>query len=156
MSEHAAKDALWALLQEAISKMRSESIPLDRLRGIAFFSTESDALLISLSSFDTASRAVTEIPNFSLRFGSEAAARVVLQFAYQYFQRIESVEYQQAVLEDLWSDLVSEIVRVPSFDRASRLIARTWRNGSFSLMRRFVQSRSHTRDTRSPNRAAVA
>ena len=46
-------------------------------------------------------------------------------------------------------------VRVPSFDRASRLIARTWRNGSFSLMRRFVQSRSHTRDTRSPNRAAV-
>ena len=69
MSEHAAKDALWALLQEAISKMRSESIPLDRLRGIAFFSTERDA------------RAVTEIPNFSLRFGSEAAARVVLKFA---------------------------------------------------------------------------
>jgi hypothetical protein len=57
---------------------------------------------------------------------------VLLQFAYQYFKRVDIVEYQEAVFEVLWCDFIAEIqdaywvvrgvANVRNFDSESHLI----------------------------------
>lgn len=130
--ETAAKDAIRALLGEVTSTMLTKSVPLDKLRGIALFDPERDAILTSLRSFDAARQTVTDIPHFVGRFGAEAATRIVLQFAYQYFQRVDSIQFQEAAFETLWCDFTAEIqdsywvvrgvANVRNFDSENHLI----------------------------------
>jgi hypothetical protein len=79
-----AKEAVRELLEEVVA----DNPALDQRRGIAFFDTERDAVITSLGAFDQAKHAVTNIPNFIGRFGTEAGDRIVLQFVYQYFSRL--------------------------------------------------------------------
>jgi len=84
-------------------------VPIERLRGIALFDPERDALLTSLSSFETARQAVIGTPNFSGRFGTEEGLRILLQFAYQYFKRIDFIEFRDEVFNALWCDFAAEL-----------------------------------------------
>ena len=99
--ETVAKSAIRTLLEDVVSTMLTKSMPLDKLRGIALFDPERDAVVSSLSSFDAARQSVTDIPNFIGRFGTEAATRIVLQFGYQYFKRVDSIQFQEAAFEGL-------------------------------------------------------
>jgi hypothetical protein len=107
--ETVAKSAIRTLLEDVVSTMLTKSMPLDKLRGIALFDPERDAVVSSLSSFDAARQSVTDIPNFIGRFGTEAATRIVLQFGYQYFKRVDSIQFQEAAFEGLWCDFTAEI-----------------------------------------------
>jgi hypothetical protein len=62
--ETVAKSAIRTLLEDVVSTMLTKSMPLDKLRGIALFDPERDAVVSSLSSFDAARQSVTDIPNF--------------------------------------------------------------------------------------------
>src|SRR5258708_35181299 len=98
VTEIAAKNEVRTLIEEAISMSVATGLPLDKLRGLALFNPVRDAPLRSLSSFDAATKAVTEIPNFIERFGREEV-RVVLQFVYEYFARVDSVQYEETPFE---------------------------------------------------------
>src|SRR5258708_15528716 len=108
MPEIAAKNAVRTLVEEVASMAVNNGLPLDKLRGVALYDVGKDAALSSLPAFDSAKQAVTKIPNFIGRFGSEDA-RVVLQFVYQYFSRIDSIRYEDASFEGLWCDFTAEV-----------------------------------------------
>jgi len=93
-----------SLLQDVISQNRL----IESLRGTAFFDPERDSAITSQTSFKAASNSVTNIPNFVSIFGAESAYRIVLQFVYQYFRRVDSVRYDDAEFEALWSDFIAE------------------------------------------------
>lgn len=101
----AEKNRVRPLIEEAAVS----GLPLDGLRGIAFFNTEKDARLTPLKSFASAEQAVTRVPHFIDRIGVDNARRVVLQFIYQYFARVDSPRYDEAVFESVWEDFTAEI-----------------------------------------------
>ncbi len=105
MDGSVAKEAVRKLLEEVIARNPA----LGQLHGIAFFDTQRDAVITSLGAFDQAKHAVTDLPNFVGRFGTEAGDRIVLQFVYQYFNRVNSVRFDDDQFEALWCDLVAEI-----------------------------------------------
>ena len=99
------KNEVRTLIEEAVVS----GLPLDGLRGIAFFNTEKDGQLTPLKSFGKAEQAITRIPKFEERIGAENTRRVVLQFIYQYFNRVDITRYDGAVFESLWEDFTAEI-----------------------------------------------
>jgi hypothetical protein len=99
------KNEIQALVEEAAAS----GLPLDRLRGVGLYDTEKDAHLTSLKSFGNAEQAVIRIPHFGARIGADNAKRVVLQFVYQYFARVDNVRYEEAVFKTLWEDFRAEI-----------------------------------------------
>jgi Apea-like HEPN len=105
----AAKNTVRALLEETVSTMASNAIPIGELKGVAFFNMKRDALFTSLKSFEIASRMIAEVPAFKERFGAGATTRIVLQFVYQYFRRTNKVEFREPNFEALWSDFIAEV-----------------------------------------------
>jgi len=103
-----ARDALRALVGKATSTAIANGQPVHELQGVAFYDTERDATVRSLASFDTAIQAVTDIPDFVTHFGTDAAERVVLQFVYEYFTRVDELRYDEAMFDALWLDLQTE------------------------------------------------
>jgi hypothetical protein len=126
--ESAAKDAFRTLVKEAIAT----GLPLDRLRGIAHFDPTRDAPLLALISFNVAAQAIGAIPNFIDRYGEGAALRIVLQFLYQYFKRLDRVRHVEATFDALWLDFTVElenanwvtrgVANLRNFDSDSRLL----------------------------------
>ena len=100
-----AKNDIQTLIEEGIAS----GLPLDQLRGFAFYDMEKDARLTSLRSFGSAEAAITGVPHFGSRLGAENAKRVALQFVYQYFARVDSARYEEAVFESLWEDFTAEL-----------------------------------------------
>jgi hypothetical protein len=94
------KNDIQTLLQEVVAG----GLPLDQLRGVAFYDAAKDARLTSLKSVGAAEQAITMVPHFTARLGAENAKRVVLQFIYQYFARVDSVRYDAALFETLWEE----------------------------------------------------
>jgi hypothetical protein len=109
MTESLAKCAVREFVEEAISTVLARNLPLDEMRGVALFNPERDYVLTQLACFDVARQAIADIPNFLGRFGTDAGTRIALQFAYQYFRRVNSVKYEEAVFESLWCDFIAEI-----------------------------------------------
>jgi hypothetical protein len=108
VSLSASKHALQAFIAEAISTGVTEGWSIDNLKGIALYNPVRDAPLVSLNSFDAATKGLSAIPNF-IGTLDRIEVGVVLQFIYQYFSRIDSIRYEEAVFEDLWRDLRAEI-----------------------------------------------
>jgi hypothetical protein len=104
-----AKDETRTLIQEAVSMAIAKDLPLNTLMGVAFRDPGKDAPLISLHSFNVVKQAVTNIPNLMTRFGAEETTRIVLQFVYQYFDRVDSVRYDESAFETLWRDFTAEV-----------------------------------------------
>jgi hypothetical protein len=100
-----AKEAVRTVLKDVIAQSR----PIAELRSTALFNPERDAVIRSSTSFDAAKLAVTDVPNFVGRFGTEAGERIVLQFVYQYFKRVLTVQYDGSQFEKLWCDFVAEV-----------------------------------------------
>ncbi len=96
-------------IQTLVEEAAASGLPLDRLRGVAFFDAEKDSRLTSLKSFGSADLAVAQIQHFVARFGAENVTRAVLQFVYQYFARVDTVRYEQAIFNTLWADFTAEI-----------------------------------------------
>jgi Apea-like HEPN len=94
-----------ALIQEA----SASGLPLDRLRGYAFYDMRKDERVTALNSFAAAEQAVVQIPEFAARLGADNARRVTLQCVYQYFGRMEGVRYDEAAFNTLWNDFTAEI-----------------------------------------------
>jgi hypothetical protein len=82
---------------KAVSTARDKESPLEELRGVAFYNMERDALFTALNSYEPAPQALITVPHFVTRFGEQEAPRVVLQFVYQYFKRVGSVHYDDAL-----------------------------------------------------------
>jgi len=97
------------MIEEAVSLLRAQDLALDRVRGVALFDPTRDALITSLKSFDTAVSAISGVPNFIGRFGSDAATRIVLQLSYQYFKSIDTAEFNETVFEVTWRNLIEEL-----------------------------------------------
>jgi hypothetical protein len=104
-----------ALLRESISAAAAASLPLNEVRGVAFFNVERDERFTSLSSFPTAVQIVTRIPNFDARFGNDNSTRLVLQFLYQYFHRIDAIKFDGETFETLWQDFLFELIEEPDW-----------------------------------------
>ena len=100
-----AKDHIQALIQEAAAS----GLPLDRLRGFAFYDMQKDERVIALQSFAEAEQAIIQIPDFVARLGADSARRATLQCVYQYFSRLDGVRYDEAVFNALWEDFTAEI-----------------------------------------------
>lgn len=100
-----AKELIQALIQEAAAS----GLALAQLRGVAFYDMGKDARVIALNSFDDAEQAIGEIPQFSVRFGTDENRRITLQFVYQYFSRLDGVRYDEAIFNALWEDFTAEI-----------------------------------------------
>lgn len=100
-----AKEEVQALIQEAAASGLAPA----QVRGIAFYDMEKDAALIALQSFAAAEQAVVQIPQFAARFGADNPRRVILQYVYQYFDRMNDVRYDDATFNALWDDFTTEI-----------------------------------------------
>jgi hypothetical protein len=118
-------------IQTLVKQAAGTGLPLDRLRGIAFYDMEKDAQLTSLKSFGGAQLAITQLPNFVARFGAENAPRVALQAVYEHFARVDSPRCDEAVFETLWADLTAEI------DNAQ------WLTRGIANVRSFTSENSH-------------
>jgi hypothetical protein len=103
------KDELRALIEETASMAAAQNVPVDKLRGIAHFDSGKDARITSLASFAKAMKALTTLPDLVARFGDQELTRVVLQFVYSYFARIDSARYEGPVFESVWNDFTAEI-----------------------------------------------
>ena len=97
MNEIVGQNEFRAVVQQATSAAIANGRSINDLRGIALWDLERAAPLRSLSSFGSATLAVARIPNFVIRFGADAATRVVLQFVYEYFKRIDDLRYHEGV-----------------------------------------------------------
>ena len=109
------KTSLRALLSDSISAAVDASLPLGELRGVAGFDQTRDERFTSLSSFLAAAQMVTTIPNFTARFGDDNRTRVVLQFLYQYFRRVDAIKLDDATFETLWQDFLFELIEEPDW-----------------------------------------
>jgi hypothetical protein len=109
------KVSLRALLSDSISAAVDASLPLDELRGVAGFNPTRDERFTSLSSLPAAAQMVTTIPNFAARFGNDTSTRLVLQFLYQYFRRIDAIKFDDATFETLWHDFSFELIEEPDW-----------------------------------------
>jgi hypothetical protein len=104
-----AKGSVRAFVDQAVSAATLNDVPLTELQGIALFNSMRDARLTSLDTYDGATQDIASTPGFTERFGIEASPRIVLQFAYQYFARIDSVRYDEATFEGLWLVFLEEV-----------------------------------------------
>jgi hypothetical protein len=86
------------------------SLPLDEIRGVALFNPIRDERFTALSSFPATVEMVTTLPNFAARLGNDNSTRVVLQFLYQYFRRVETIKFDEAEFEALWEDFLFELI----------------------------------------------
>src|SRR5271166_3546817 len=84
-----AKAGLQAFTNQAASIAVTEGLPLSELRGVAFFNPMRDARFTPLETFVGATQAVINMPEFAEKFGAESGSRIVLQFVYQYFARVD-------------------------------------------------------------------
>jgi hypothetical protein len=108
-SQMNAKRELRALLNDAISRAVNANSPLASLRGVACFNMERDDFFKCLERFDATATAITALPNFGTRFGEGAEIRILLQFLYQYFSRIDELRLDDTVFEELWTDFSKEL-----------------------------------------------
>jgi hypothetical protein len=70
---------------------------------------QKDERVIALRSFAEAEQAIIQIPHFVARLGADSARRATLQCVYQYFSRIDGVQYDEATFNALWDDFTTEI-----------------------------------------------
>src|SRR5262249_18416604 len=84
-------------------------LPLAELRGVALYNPLRDAPLLALPTFDTSRETIANLPHFATMFGVENAARILLQLIYQYFARVESVQFDTPAFERLWRDFLAEL-----------------------------------------------
>jgi hypothetical protein len=103
------KANLRAFIDQSVSMAVAGGVPLSELRGIASYNPIRDARFTPLEAFAGATQAVINIPGLAEKFGAEAGSLIVLQFVYQYFSRVDSVRYEETVLESLWLDFIAEV-----------------------------------------------
>jgi hypothetical protein len=104
-----AQNEFQALVGETTSMAAASGLTLDKLRGTALSDMSRDAQITSLASFDKAKQAITSIPDFVTRFGTQETTRVILQFVYQYFAGVNSVRYEEPAFEALWAAFTEEL-----------------------------------------------
>ena len=109
------KNSLRALLSDAISASAKGSLAVNDLRGVALFNPIRDERFTSLGSFPAAVQIVTMFPNFAARFGNDNNTRLVLQFLYQYFHRIDAIKFDDTTFETLWQDFLFELIEEPDW-----------------------------------------
>jgi hypothetical protein len=109
MTEASGKTEIRTLVEETISMALARELPIERLRGTALFDQSRDELVTSLNSFSGAASAVLKIPNFTERLGVSEVNRIVLQFVFQYFTRIDDLRYETSIFEPLWEDFCTEV-----------------------------------------------
>ncbi len=107
MADVGVKDSLRALIAE-VSATADSKWKL-QLRGVAMYDSQKDAKLTPLPTFGPATEAIISIPNFIGRYGAESARRIVLQFIYQYFARVDVPVYDQTNFDALWADFDAEM-----------------------------------------------
>jgi len=104
-----AKDDIRAFINEVVSMAATKGVPLFDLQGIAFYNLKRDAMFTPLETYDGAIKAVISITGFVDKFGAGEGSRIVLQFVYQYFARVDSVRYDETAFHSLWQDLIAEV-----------------------------------------------
>jgi hypothetical protein len=104
-----AKDSVRAFIQQAVSMAVTNDVPLSELRGVALFNPMRDAKFTSLETYDAATQSVEDIPKLADRFGPGTGPRMVLQFVYQYFPRVDGVRYDETIFDGLWGDFLVEV-----------------------------------------------
>lgn len=109
MSDDTAKDLAHTLLTEASAMAVDQKLPINELRGTAFFDMERDARFTNLTSFATTASALLTIPNFETRYGAAEANRILLQIIYGYFRRADSVQVNDDTFTELWHDFSAEM-----------------------------------------------
>lgn len=87
----------------------TNDVPLSELRGVALFNPMRDAKFTSLETYDAATQSVEDIPKLADRFGPGTGPRMVLQFVYQYFPRVDGVRYDETIFDGLWGDFLVEV-----------------------------------------------
>ena len=107
--EQQAKESLRSVVRGTISVSMAKGVAPSELRGIALFNMERDGIIRAVPSFNDAVTTIVLLPNFVERFGTEAATRIVLQFAYEYFERNHVMSYNEETFDDLYHDLLREL-----------------------------------------------
>lgn len=109
MTVDTMQTSIQGLLDESITMAVNAALPLDALRGTAFFDPTRDERLTSLASFARTAEIVATLPHFGSRYGYDSRIRILLQFIYQYFTRIDAVRFDKATFDVLWDDFLSEL-----------------------------------------------
>jgi hypothetical protein len=109
MSDVSAKEAFLAFVQSAATMAMEHGRPLQELRGVALYDPARDRHLTDLDAFGLAAAKLVDVSKFSERMGAAAAVRVSLQFAYEYFARVNEVAIDQQIFEHLWADFIGEL-----------------------------------------------
>jgi hypothetical protein len=109
MADDTAKNLAHTLLTEASAMAVDQQLPINQLRGVAFFDMQKDARFTNLASFATTASALLTIPNFETRYGAAEANRILLQIIYGYFDRANSVQVSDDIFAGLWQDFSKEL-----------------------------------------------
>jgi hypothetical protein len=104
-----AKIALRQLVKDTVKMGQTAGLSLSELQGIAFYDMTKDEKIRQLDSFATAASDIVYLPRFVESFGVDAAARIALQFVYQYFQRGHVMSYSEEVFQSTYDDLIKEL-----------------------------------------------
>lgn len=103
------KTQLKLLLSEVVEVALSNCAAFKRLRGVAYYDTEKDAFIKSLSQFAALVTGLQRLEKVQQQYGNEQSERIALQLVYQYFERANEILIDDFLLESLWQDFVAEL-----------------------------------------------
>ena len=109
MTQDTIKAAIREFLNNCLSKASDAELRLEVIRGVALYDLTLDEQFTSLTSFEATTQALTTLPNFGERYGNDSRNRILLQFLYQYFERVDNLQFHEAAFESLWIDFLAEL-----------------------------------------------
>lgn len=109
MAENTARGALGAVVEAAVAAIAARGRPIEDWRGIAGYDFSKDKVFRALDSFTPAVAAVSALPLMKERFGADEGARLVLQFIFEFLNRVERLTFVVDAFDDLWSAFEREL-----------------------------------------------
>ena len=109
MTVNAIQTSVQNLIDHFISMAVNAELPLNALQGVALFNSTRDQRFTSLVAFTTTAQLLATLPHFESRYGNDNRDRLLLQFLYQYFNRIDGVQFDKPTFDCLWGDFLSEL-----------------------------------------------
>ena len=105
------RDALRAAVEAAVAAVRAAGLPVTSFRGIALHDSRRDGVFTALDAFERAVAAISIEPLVDTRFGPKEGHRLVLQFIYEYFNRVADpvVAVDVAIFDAVWDAFTREL-----------------------------------------------
>ena len=97
------------LLRALVKEALGNSFDLQQLQGTAIYDNQKDSFIKSLAEFANVEKCIRGLAPIQAHYGVEQASRIALQLVYEYFAVRDAIGFDAALLENIWSNFVTEL-----------------------------------------------